>query len=198
MTAFDWLTFLQGFSEELLADEAIREAQPKAAVRAGWMGFKGAAAEDIASLEDRLQVDLPPSYRAFLSVSNCWRNTGYFIDRLLPTTEVEWFRERFPEWMAAYVRSYENLRPITDEEYFVYGEAQESTAIRTAYLEASLAISAHGDSVIYLLNPEVKSPEGEWEAWFFGDWIPGAERHRSFQELMVVERKAFQQEGGPG
>lgn len=37
---------------------------------------------------------------------------------------------------------------------------------------------------ILLLNPQVITSEGEWEAWFFSNWGPGADRYPSFWELM--------------
>ncbi len=54
-----------------------------------------------------------------------------------------------------------------------------------------LEISDVGDSAIYLLNPQIVTADGEWQAWLFSNWNPGAVRHRSFQELMVAERNAF-------
>ncbi len=46
----------------------------------------------------------------------------------------------------------------------------------------ALEISDHevSGSAVYLLTPQIITPEGEWEAWFFAHWIPGAERYRSF------------------
>ena len=35
------------------------------------------------------------------------------------------------------------------------------------------------------------APEGEWEAWFFANWLPGATRYHSFAELMQQERLGF-------
>jgi hypothetical protein len=52
-----------------------------------------------------------------------------------------------------------------------------------------LEISDTGDAAILLLNPEVVSDEGEWEAWFFASWLPGAGRFRSFEELMRFEAR---------
>ena len=49
------------------------------------------------------------------------------------------------------------------------------------------------DSAIYLLNPKVVTPDGEWEAWFFANWLPGAARYRSFVELMQAEYRSFRQ-----
>ena len=33
--------------------------------------------------------------------------------------------------------------------------------------------------------------DGEWEAWFFANWLPGATRFRSFAELMEAEYQSF-------
>ena len=73
----------------------------------------------------------------------------------------------------------------------VYGDHQDPARFRQEYLETALEISAEGDSAIYLLNPKVTSPEGEWEAWFFANWLPGASRYRSFWEMMVAEHESF-------
>jgi hypothetical protein len=51
-------------------------------------------------------------------------------------------------------------------------------------------ISDVADGVL-LLNPEVVSDDGEWEAWFFAAWLPGATRYRSFWDLMHGERERY-------
>ena len=28
----------------------------------------------------------------------------------------------------------------------------------------------------FLLNPEIRTADGEWEAWVFANWFPGARR----------------------
>ena len=56
-----------------------------------------------------------------------------------------------------------------------------------------LEISDESDSAIYLLNPEVVTAEGEWEAWLFANWLPGASRYRSFAELMEAEYRTFRE-----
>ena len=45
--------------------------------------------------------------------------------------------------------------------------------------------------MIYVLNPLVVAPDGEWEAWRFANWIPGAERFPSFELLMRAEHALF-------
>lgn len=83
---------------------------------------------------------------------------------------------------------------MTDDEYLVYGDEQVSAAFRRAYLQTALEISLEQDGAILLLNPRVVTDDGEWEAWFFADWNPGARRYRSFQELMQAHYALFSYE----
>ena len=63
--------------------------------------------------------------------------------------------------------------------------------LRSEYLATALDISEETGNGMYLLNPRIVTPDGEWEAWFWAAWLPGANRHRSFQEMMVAERQSF-------
>jgi HEAT repeat protein len=195
--AFDWQSLMTLWNAELLADEQIRAHLPPEVLAAGWMGYPGAGEEPIAALEARLGATLPPSYRAFLAFSNGWRHTGYFIPAIWSTEQVEWFAVRNQDTIDAW-RDGERypgaeLPPVPDEEYLDYDErGAASGAMRSEYLQTALEISdcASGDGV-YLLNPQILTPEGEWEAWFFAAWIPGAQRYRSFWELMVAEHQGY-------
>jgi len=55
------------------------------------------------------------------------------------------------------------------------------------HLAHTLCISEVGDSAVLLLNPMVVWPDGEWEAWLFANWLPGATRYRSFADWMTHE-----------
>jgi hypothetical protein len=197
--SFHWRTFLQHASRDLLADMSIREDLPTDVVASGWLGYAGASDEAIAALEDRLGRRLPPSYRSFLAESDGWRNWGAFIYRLWPCSEVRWFRERNQDWIDAYVQAGPEIE-VSDADYFVYDDRQDSCRFRMRYLQSALEVSDAGDSAILLLNPEVVDDAGEWEAWFFANWMPGARRYRSFRDLMQAEHASFQrlQEDQPG
>ncbi|NET37886.1 MAG: SMI1/KNR4 family protein [Cyanothece sp. SIO1E1] len=208
MSTFDWEGFLKRWAEQLL--ESMGNDQPDLSpevIETGWLGYSGATEAQIAQAEAHLGIALPPSYRAFLKVTNGWRQTTPFINRLWSTDEIEWFSRRHQEWIDAfterYVKRYAMDSPrngsnaalgnpsISDQEYFVYGEQQDCSKLRVDYLKTALEISDRGDSAIYLLNPRVKTADGEWEAWFFGDWLPGADRYRSFREMMQAEYANF-------
>jgi hypothetical protein len=205
---FDWYKFLWQWSQELISSPRYADQLPNSVKESGWLGFPGATEEQIIQVELRLKVTLPPSYRDFLKVSNGWLQTTPFIYRIWSVSEVKWFKEIHQSWIKTFTETH--LRPrcdgyrnvyklngslqaqlIPDSEYYVYGEDQDCSKIRLNYLSSTLEISEKGESAIYLLNPEVVFENGEWEAWFFGDWLPGADRYRSFQELMEAEYRNF-------
>ena len=204
MSTFDWESFLRQWSQELI--ESIPDDQNQLlleVIESNWLGYPGATEEQIHRTENRLEVRLPPSYREFLKVSNGWRQTTPFIDRLWSTEELERFALRHQLWIDNFIagylaRNYRNspingsedhrvIPLISDAEYFTYGEAQDCSKLRIEYLQTALEISQKGDSAIYLLNPQVITTEGEWEAWFFADWLPGADRYPSFGDMMQAE-----------
>jgi hypothetical protein len=65
-----WKTFLMEYNRELLSYEQVVEALSPELIQAGWLGYPGASESEVAATETRLTVSLPPSYRAFLKVSN--------------------------------------------------------------------------------------------------------------------------------
>lgn len=187
-----WEQLLRQWSQEVIASEYAERLAPDV-IAAGWLGYPGATEEQIRQAETRLGAQLPPSYREFLKVTNGWRMTTSFIERVWSTDEIVWFADRNPQWIAGYTRTRSNqsLPTVPDDEYFVYGEGQDPVLMRIEYLPSALQISEEGDAAIYLLNPQVVTPEGEWEAWFLANWLPGAQRYRSFWELMQGEHAEF-------
>jgi hypothetical protein len=189
MADYDWDGFLRRWSKEIIATGKYNHMLPSEVVASGWLGYPGATEDHLQEAESRLGVPLPSTYRQFLATTNGWRMTGTFIYRLWSTEEIDWFRVRNQDWIDAYTE--DDTDPIPDSQYFVYGEGQDPIHIRTEYLPTMLEISDTGQEAIYLLNPNIVTPEGEWEAWFFTNWLPGAERYRSFWEMMQAEYESF-------
>jgi hypothetical protein len=201
MKRLDWRPFLETWSRELIEAGAYPDL-PAEVAESGWLGFPGATDEQLTGVEERLGVGLPPSYREFLTVSNGWRQTGTSIWRMWSTEELDWFRVRNSEWIDAYVNPFafgelNEEPPLTDDDYLVYDDAQDPAFFRNEYLESALEISDTGDSAIYLLNPKIVTLDGEWEAWLFANWLPGASRHRSFADLMQAEHESFREWSTP-
>ena len=198
MTGFDWKDLMTQWNRELLADEEIRAELPPEVMASGWMGYPGATAEQIKQLEARLGAALPPSYREFLKFTNGWRDTGHFIPAIWSTEEVEWFAVRnqdaIDSWLEGERYGGTEPPPVSDDEYLSYGaDGADGGAFRSEYLQTALEISDRevAGTAVYLLNPQIVTPEGEWEAWFFAHWIPGAMRYRSFWSMMRHEHKLF-------
>lgn len=194
MAQFPWRPFLEQFSREVLADNDARAFLSPDVIAAGWLGFPAASDEEVQALERRIHAQLPASYRSFLRTTNGWRTAGAFVYDLLPTSGVAWFCDLHQDWIDAWnegAAQYGGQSPVSDEDYFVYGPKQDCCRFRDEYWQATLALSGTGDSAIYLLNPKVVGRDGEWEAWFFANWLPGATRYRSFAEMMQAELDRF-------
>jgi hypothetical protein len=201
MTTVDWESWLAQWNRELL--ERLDLTQYNAFIEpditsdvlaAGFLGYPGATEDQIAHLEARLGLPLPPSYRAFLAVSNGFRQPGVIVPRLLTSTEVEWFHVRNQDTIDTWVTGLE--RSLREAPHILESEPDPFER----YLSTALEISAYETvgTAIYLLNPKSIAPDGEWEALYFAHWVPGAERYPSFWELMQAEREGFLSIGGEG
>jgi hypothetical protein len=190
-----WRLLLQAWSREWLGlERPDGEPWPSEAQAAQWLGADSTDDATLDGLEDRLGVRLPPSYRDFLAVSNGWGSTSPFIDRVFSTPEVGWLRDVDPDFLDLWTDKGTYVIDVSDEDYLIYGDEQECALFRPQLLVGTLLISPpwEGDGV-YLLNPCTVTADGEWEAWFFAHWLPGADRYRSFWDLMVEHYKKFRQ-----
>lgn len=148
----------------------------------------GAAEERLAAVEAKLKVKLPPSYRTFLTASNGLQNASRAVPVLKPVEKLKWFGREHREWVQAYTTPMQGLDlPLpAEQDYFNYaGEHRDS--FDTKHLAQTLCISEVRDSGVLLLNPMVVWSDGEWETWFFADWVPGTVRYRSFAEWVRHE-----------
>ncbi|MEA5462737.1 SMI1/KNR4 family protein [Leptothoe sp. PORK10 BA2] len=198
---FEWQMFLKQWSREFIDSASNLDEIPKDVLESGWLGYPGATEAQISQAEARLNIALPPSYRDFLKVSNGWRQMTPFIYRVWSVEQIDWLFARRQPWIESFIRQqFESSNrlhhqngsclhhtTVDDSDYFLYGEAQDCRKIRYEYLKTALEISDKGESTIYLLNPNVQTRYGEWEAWFFGDWLPGADRYPSFRDMMEAE-----------
>ncbi len=171
MNSEEWLAFLNKYATSSGAET--------------WPGNPGATEEQLAAAEKQLKVTLPPSYRTFLSASNGWQLTSQTMPPLRAVDKIRWFRKEHPDWFGAYQQGAEPLL-IPEQDYFNYSEP-DSINFEIKHLAQTLCVSEIGDASVLLLNPMVVWPDGEWEVWFFANWLPGALRYRSFADWMRRE-----------
>ncbi|HEX6489155.1 MAG TPA: SMI1/KNR4 family protein [Candidatus Dormibacteraeota bacterium] len=166
-----WLEFLRRWSREWLQVDAFVLEQEDAVVESGWLGLPGATEDELTALETRLGRRLPRSYRSFLATSNGFLGAGPSIRRIRPAVEVKPFIEEEREWVDIW--------------------NQEGATADGRYLGTAIQVSDVESSTVYLLIPEVLDADGEWEAWLFASWVPGAVRHPSWWALMQAEYQSF-------
>lgn len=163
-----WRALLQQLSDLALSDEDIRKRLTADQIKKRWMGEAPATEEQIAAAERRLGVRLPPSYRAFLKVSNGWHYPNRFVARLAGTEEIGFTKDVDPNLINAW-------KEYTDE--------PETHLAETLLINVP---SNYDDAASFMLNPATVG-DGEMEAWFFSSWSPGADAHRSFWHLMRTQ-----------
>ena len=175
---FAWHDVLGRISLAISEDLVFGPEQSDAAVAAGWLGRPGADPARLLALEERLGRPLPPSYRAFLELTDGFGRISPFIERLRPADEVAPFADENEGWIEAFARF-----PV-DVSEAAHAEFEDGAAhFRWQHLRSCVQVSDVGDSAVILLNPEVVI-DGEWEAWFLASWLPGARRYRSFAALL--------------
>lgn len=125
-----------------------------------------------------------------------------FAGLLLPAEAVGWPRGRDPDLVAIWGEGDDGdaAAGAPDAQYLpgderpdVYGERPDVASVRRRHFRTARQVSdpRHLDGECFLLDPQVVTPGGEWEAWFFAHWRPGARRYPSFWELMRGEHAAF-------
>ena len=196
-----WQAWLSDWNQILIEafqthSSGIQSATVQSIPPSGWLGEPGATPQELDVFEAKLNVKLPPSYRSFLAASNGFEQPGCFVPRIFSTSEVAWLKDSDPAGITAWIEGENYGGPptaILDDNYFVYDENQRTEILRTEHLWQCLQISAREEAgtAVYLLNPAVKFPDGEWEAWFWAHWLPGARRYRSFWDMMQEERQSF-------
>ena len=159
-------------------------------------------------------MSLPPSYRAFLGVSNgAWAQAGWGVAGLpdpvqgsqpeqafgfLDAARVGWFRDREPEYVEIWgytdyggfedeVPHYGFRRHVPERDYLDHEREQDCIHAKAGHVRYALQVSGDVDGYTILLNPLVVDQHGEWEAWDFGSKLPGANRYRSFASLIAAD-----------
>lgn len=187
VTQYDWNTWLKRYNDLLLErlDRSDLPFYPSGTVQAvnkGWLGMEAASEAEIQALETRLGQTLPPSYRQFLLTSNGFLQPGMLVPRLYACAEVGLFRDidtvAYDVWTQY---SFPAQTAMEDD--------QDWPDFFARFLPSLIIVSEQevSGTARYLLNPARKTQDGEWEAYYFAHWIPGANRYSSFWELMQRE-----------
>ncbi|MGI4738308.1 MAG: SMI1/KNR4 family protein [Janthinobacterium lividum] len=206
MISQNWPVFLADLSQQVTSDESFLTGINTVLLtneqrETGWLGKPGATEAELAHLEERLRCKLPPSYRAFLAASNGFGPISYFIYDLSSSAEIDWLaiKDNFIVELWEEDPLPNDALELSDERYLSYDNSQMEGILRPGHMRQCLMISDWGDAGFLALNP-AQQYEGEWEAWHFANWHPGAARYRSFAELMQHSYQQYKElraaEGG--
>ncbi|QFR02175.1 SMI1/KNR4 family protein [Streptomyces phaeolivaceus] len=180
-TAFDWRSFLLGWSGEWadsLPDDETRDEQDEAARRARWLGFPPAPEERIAALEERLGRRMPPSYREFLKVSDGWRHAGGFVWLLAGTQDARWHADE------------SGLAEMFEEQ--LDEDAGPEERLEVDIWRRGLQLDVTSDITHVLMDPEDMDEDGEWAVYTWASWRAAPpERHANFREFMRDMHREF-------
>jgi len=138
--------------------------------------------EEIRAAEARLGLRLPASYRAQLLSSVDLPGDEGLV--LLPVGEIGRFALREPEWLAAWMEGYDSVANSPDLVEPLPDDPDDPATMPVDELGDTIVISTTGDMRLLLLNPSRVDDAGEWEAWDFATWYPGAHRYPSFRRLV--------------
>ncbi|MGX1564223.1 SMI1/KNR4 family protein [Streptomyces sp. NPDC055506] len=177
----DWRPFLVRWSEEwadALRPDDSRGEPDEEARRAGWLGFAPAPNARIAALEERLGLRLPPSYRAFLQVTDGWRHAGQFVWRLAGTEDIR--RHEDASGLAGWLQE-ELVEDSTPEEVLLAGMGKRA-----------LQLDVESDATYVLMDPGDVGEDGEWAVYEYATWSGEyPQRHASFRAFMEAMHRQF-------
>jgi hypothetical protein len=142
-----------------------------------------AQSDAIASLEQRLGLKLPQSYKDFLLVyrPKSLDGSAAAVHGLWDTRRVGFLSVIVPQMLPIL---HEYAYDADDSEYYIYGSQQDDVIFRTRYLKNAIVIGQYSDAMheLIVLYPDSLTMDGEMEA----AWIQhsGQFRAPSFAELM--------------
>ena len=184
MALHDWKRLLTAWNKLVFSCELEDFIEPDVADKR-WLGNTPATDAEIAVLESRLGLTLPPSYRAFLQFSNGWNGTEETpeVPILLPTNEVDRFSKLSPDALESWQIGIVNR--ISPEDYRTMASMPDQL-FPMEFLENSIQIAEPVDNVYVLLIPDMIR-EQEFEVWSIAAWFNGPLPYPSFWQFMQKE-----------
>ncbi|MEV6768991.1 SMI1/KNR4 family protein [Nocardia sp. NPDC051030] len=162
----NWRPWLERWSEEWIISRDADDQIPEEVRQQRWLGYAPAAEADVAAVEERLGLRLPPSYRDFLLTTDGWRHAGEFVWQMRDTTNLGWVRDLESHW--------ESWADLIADPVDAPGNP----------FSRGLLISLHADAGILFLDPADRDENGEWAAYSAFSWSEFPRRYPSFTALM--------------
>ncbi|MER7988159.1 SMI1/KNR4 family protein [Streptomyces noursei] len=177
--SFNWHDFLTRWQDEWVprdgADEDADEVQGGGVL----LGRPGAEEAAIVAAEERLGRRLPPSYRAFLAVSDGW-HVGQVVGvyQLGGTADIDWFGDPH------------DMTPLYEESL---GDTPGRAEVLLAGMwQRALRLETDSDITNALLDPGDSDEDGEWAVYVYKGWSGESPcRYPSFRAYMEAMYREF-------
>ncbi|QEU97242.1 SMI1/KNR4 family protein [Streptomyces kanamyceticus] len=183
MEIVEWGPFLNRWSEEWAQARAAGESVPGRG-----LGFDPVDPARLAALEERLreweiEAPLPPSLRAFLTVTDGWREAGGFVQLLAGAQDIEPYDDPY------------DLGEMYDAE--LTEDSADADVLLAGMWGRALRLSLESDATDVLLDPGDVDADGEWAVYLYHGW-GGQEptRYASFRAFMEGMYEEFYRLGG--
>jgi len=173
-----WTELLRRWSGEAIAhaDAVGLEVTPQ--MRAsGWIGAPPASVADIATVQARLERSLPPSYRAFLAITDGWPVLSFDFGRVRPVVELDWVANASPGL-------YEVV--CADHGYEWPPDSDDGPPL----MNRALLLGTGTDDFLY--DTGRIDADGEWATTCWTSWYPGAGNQQpTFRAGLVAHYASF-------
>jgi hypothetical protein len=140
--------------------------------------------DEIRAAEDRLGLRLPPSYRSHLLAAAPL--PGDHGLTLLSPSEIDRLEHLDPAGVAAWMVGVQSVPAPPPGTQPLPDDPMDPATMPHDQLGDTIVVSTTDDMRVLLLNPARIDASGEWEAWDFATWYPGAYRYPSFGRLIAA------------
>jgi hypothetical protein len=180
----EWAGFLQRWSGEAIAhaDAVGLEVTPEMQA-SGWIGTRPAPVADINAVRARLERSLPPSYLAFLAITDGWPVLSFDFGQVRPVAELDWVAAADPGLYAMV---------CTDDGYEWPPDSDDGPPL----MNRALLLGTGTDSFLY--DTGRLGADGEWVTTCWTSWYPGAgDQQPSFRAGLESHYASFVQFDAP-
>ncbi|AEN11300.1 SMI1/KNR4 family protein SUKH-1 [Streptomyces sp. DvalAA-21] len=176
----NWQSFLDRWNAQWVMAQGLTDPEEvdEEALAAGGLRFAPADEARTAALEERLGTRLPPSYRAFLQVSDGWRHAGGFVYLLGVSADVHWHGDAM------------GMKPLYEEQ--LDERSRPSEILLAGMWERALQLALDSDMTDVLLDPGDVDEDGEWAVYVYKGWSGEyPDRYASFAAFMQAMYRDF-------
>ncbi|MFE5481857.1 SMI1/KNR4 family protein [Streptomyces sp. NPDC056527] len=176
---FDWHEFLGRWRDEWVPRADAEDEDDDGEQPAASPARPGADESAIAAAEKRLGRRLPPSYRAFLGVSDGWHvDQMAAIYQLGGVEDIDWFGDPF------------DMTPMYEQS--LGDDSREEEVLLAGMWRRALRLETDSDMSYALLDPGDTDRDGEWALYVYKGWSGEfPDRYVSFRAYMEAMYRDF-------